>query len=1118
MACSSYLGYPRINFKGNFRADSNTHNNDVCNYRDASIPENHYVDWNSEGTNEFEFVNAKVTSVVWNDGTVHEKDDAIIGHSIIGNLDGPISKISDGSTRDPEVFTIYGMQFGIKWNEKTAFPKLTDIAFHGYVARCIATQFVWSRIPCYNSKNHGENPYQGSISAGVQFASTIKVNWPDSSDINSDRKSRVLEELQSKVPNGKLLSIRVTLFYTTRRYLPYLPYNGSLGYMVGSIGVHDTFLPDAQPDSEKIYDTYNIQGKRALFLKGSPKNLKFHKDDDICRKLSAEDIKEETWINFAPFEVIMKDKKSLVQLDLSNSIPTDLGNSLRDIGKLQLGILTQDCVELIGKEVNYDSEDQLYIRSGIHVVESSKNLDDAQLVLVQVINGDLGSNKICSNTLETAQILLQEEDYYVRPMAYYVDFLERDVEINSTQQIYVTRFGKPAPGLSVTATNLDSLPDSGPPKDGVIITELEVTTDDYGLAELTFERSTTVKISTRRQYYKPPDCVDSSSYTLPIDGQLYHFIYCAKEPNENNEYVCNKDIISFFLAFGDLDEVAEPNWVDHVHPILSQYANLSPMMKKILDLGNFTAVTLSKDLMKRTLEIRDLDNPSYMPTNRDLSVGRRDMILKWLDNPIFDSYETKPNIRDPKCPYSPDACDPKKYTRLDFSKVEDIELYCDKEVNFGKQSSSQIDILKISKAVELVLNQANNYIYQANKPTDPIEWDGIISSLNAVGISNDTWQILENLKDQVEVEELVKSVQCNQECTVDNLKAKLQEAVYLEWSTIPVYLTSLYSIIEGCNFEIYELIQSIVREEMSHFTQVANTLIAMGVPPEIDNDKVSTFMYEKQRLPGCVLPTLKPSLEKLSLEHVRKVFMVIEVPTSRTDPERHTIGWFYNQINKCIDELHNNGDLTDDDFQKGNGQVKWPKSDGTLVEVNSIESVKKGLKIIVEQGEGAGLIREEQVMDRTFPHFYKFEEIVCQKRLKKVNNAYSYTGSDIPFNENGVWPMRRNPTIKTIPVPSNCYTESRVFHKVYRMLLRKLQDLFRITDESKNNDIDTSIQLMESLQAHAKKLMWTKKSPDCTAACETCRECSKCAVACDKCDACEGCGPVWEYDWPEPEA
>ncbi len=43
------------------------------------------------------------------------------------------------------------------------------------------------------------------------------------------------------------------------------------------------------------------------------------------------------------------------------------------------------------------------------------------------------------------------------------------------------------------------------------------------------------------------------------------------------------------------------------------------------------------------------------------------------------------------------------------------------------------------------------------------------------------------------------------------------------------------------------------------------------------------------------------------------------------------------------------------------------------------------------------------------------------------------------------------------------------------MLLRKLQDVF---DEAKHEDIVIAIELMESLQAHAKKLMWTKLKPD----------------------------------------
>lgn len=412
-----------------------------------------------------------MTSVVWNDGSVHEKstEDPIIGHSIIGNIDGPISKIADGSTRDPEIFTIFGMQFGIKWNEETALPEPKDIAFHGDMARCVATQFVWRRIPCYTSENHGENPYQGSIRASVQFASTVKVKWYSLQKPNSKSgeksRSEVLEELKCKVPDDSLFSIRITLFYTTRRFLPYLPYNGTLGYMVGSIGVHETYPHDSSKvDSTKIYDTYNIQGKRALFTKGSPINLKFPRDDDICGGLSKEEIKQESWINFAPFEVVANNEKFQVQLDLSNSIPTNLHNTLRDIGELQLGAVTPTCVKLLGK-LDYTSEDNLYVRSGFHVVENSENLINDQLVIVQVVHGTPGSSKICNSRSDhlTAQILLQEESYYVRPMKYYNDFLEKGYVDSSTQQIYV----KPC-------VRSLSESDFGPPNNGVTVKQKAV--------------------------------------------------------------------------------------------------------------------------------------------------------------------------------------------------------------------------------------------------------------------------------------------------------------------------------------------------------------------------------------------------------------------------------------------------------------------------------------------------------------------------------------------------------------------------------------------------------------------------------------------------------------------
>ena len=51
-------------------------------------------------------------------------------------------------------------------------------------------------------------------------------------------------------------------------------------------------------------------------------------------------------------------------------------------------------------------------------------------------------------------------------------------------------------------------------------------------------------------------------------------------------------------------------------------------------------------------------------------------------------------------------------------------------------------------------------------------------------------------------------------CTLDSLKLQLQQAVELEFATIPLYMTTLYSIAPGCNTEAYGLIRSVLIQEM----------------------------------------------------------------------------------------------------------------------------------------------------------------------------------------------------------------------------------------------------------------------------------------------------------------
>src|SRR5579862_1466980 len=64
------------------------------------------------------------------------------------------------------------------------------------------------------------------------------------------------------------------------------------------------------------------------------------------------------------------------------------------------------------------------------------------------------------------------------------------------------------------------------------------------------------------------------------------------------------------------------------------------------------------------------------------------------------------------------------------------------------------------------------------------------------------------------------------------LKESLQWAVELEFATIPVYLSGMWSI-EQQSGEVYNLINSVVLEEMLHLGLACNMLVAIGGKPEI---------------------------------------------------------------------------------------------------------------------------------------------------------------------------------------------------------------------------------------------------------------------------------------------
>ena len=450
-----------------------------------------------------------------------------------------------------------------------------------------------------------------------------------------------------------------------------------------------------------------------------------------------------------------------------------------------------------------------------------------------------------------------------------------------------------------------------------------------------------------------------------------------------------------------------------------------------------------------------------MPVTRDLPEPQRKMILKWLEKPVK---QLGTNVHS------------------DDSTREVLpNLKCNEPNNIAAVSTFEKPIChKISIPFKITHDYckefADKYYFATLK----------ISNSKNKNCPEYKRPLYKYKKDST-------NPKIQKKCDVQNLRDQVQIGLQLELATIPLYMTSLYSIGDGCNPQVYKTIRSILMQEMLHMALAGNIINAMNKGhPLIDSSDVAPI-YPSLGLPGCVHPSLNINLEKISRKHIHDVPLVLEKPklSCVTDQELslHTIGEFYAEIEQCIQKLDENGEET---FQPNKLQVSWlwkhSKELGTLIEVKNAQTALKAIKEIKEQGEGASPIKPDVGPSEggQLAHYYRLMEIVCGKKLVKVDDKhYAYSGDDIPFDSKGVWPMRNNPSKEG--TSGNCYTEARAFHTTYRKLLRELQATF--TGEPER--ITSAVTIMESLFVHGKHVMRVSLRPDSQ----------------------ETCGPVWDYDW-----
>lgn len=297
----------------------------------------------------------------------------------------------------------------------------------------------------------------------------------------------------------------------------------------------------------------------------------------------------------------------------------------------------------------------------------------------------------------------------------------------------------------------------------------------------------------------------------------------------------------------------------------------------------------------------------------------------------------------------------------------------------------------------------------------------------------------------------------------------LQNAIELEHSTIPPYLTALFSFKANTESDIRKVIHSIVIEEMLHMTIAANILNAVGGCPAISRaDFVPNY---PTHLPMGIGGSLIVGIEKYSLDVVHNVFMEIEEPENpiefktmalaATEATYKTIGDFYRALQAKIAELA-------PDELPGNPAKQVTSnffSSDLLYPILTKTDAINAINVIVEQGEGSEV--SPLGTDDELAHYYKFEELYKGRELVRDPNApngYSFTGPVIPFDPSNVLPLYPNTKAEMLPEGSEERRLLDSFNQTYSNLLFGLHQTFNGHPDNLNNTIGLMFDLRLACQ------------------------------------------------------
>lgn len=303
--------------------------------------------------------------------------------------------------------------------------------------------------------------------------------------------------------------------------------------------------------------------------------------------------------------------------------------------------------------------------------------------------------------------------------------------------------------------------------------------------------------------------------------------------------------------------------------------------------------------------------------------------------------------------------------------------------------------------------------------------------------------------------------------TSQSMQRHLQWAVTLEFFTVSAYLVSCYSI-KDRGSTAYQLIRSVVFEEMLHVYLVSNIMNAIGSSPKFTNAHCPDY---PTFIPHVAEGGPYVQLQAATVEQMQQVFMAIEnlAPVEAPAEGNHfqTIGQFYKAISIGFEKYS-----TEEWFKNPVGKQRtdyyFGGGAGKVIAVTDKASALLAIDEIVKQGEGASNIHAPLV---PFENWGSYENYG-----KRTDNTYGpILGSSRELSHyykfkvlaDGIVPI--TDTYPMLPNPSpdkftnqQAAKAAEVFNYSYSAMLYAMEQSFS-SDKKENPFFTVACPIMQSI-------------------------------------------------------